>query len=206
MTVVEALQVAKTMKRPMVYICDGYILGTDETFSVLSRIILPDRITDLVRPFAAEFNNIYYGDRLHAMIMKDPDLFHSFYQQLGDIYINTLNEYDIKCKLLSLQRRCENILSTAQFAGGLTDITKNPNFESMLKLKSGDGMIMYNYTNQNNELFMLSTFISIHPVTKSDTLDMQIYNVDNRSFLAQFTCKKKKMVIEEYIRYRYLDR
>lgn len=207
MTVLEALQLAKTMKRPMVYICNGYILGTDETFSSLSRIILPEYITDLVRPFGAEFNKIYYGEKLHTMIMKDPEVFHSFYQQLGEIYINTLDEDKIKTGLLSLQNRCGNLMDKAKYVGGLSNITQMPEFESMLKLKTGDGMIMYKYTGPNEYTYMISTFVSIHPVTKSDSLDMQIYDIDGRSFLAQFTCKKKKsLIIEEYIRYRYLGR
>lgn len=202
MTLLEALQVAKSMKRPIIYVHNGYLLGTDPTFSTLSRIILSEPIEDLPMPFGSKMNEVYSGNKLYAAMVKSPDTFFSFYKKLTDnIYINSFDEESIRVRILGIQHRCEEIMSHATYIGGLNDITKNPDFQSMLSLKTGDGAVMYNYDTR----YIMSTFATIHPVTKTDVLDLSIYHIDNRSFMAKFICKKKKsIVVEEFIRYRYL--
>lgn len=44
----------------------------------------------------------------------------------------------------------------------------------------------------------------LHPLNKSDKISLNIYNIDNRSFLTEYIIEKKNNTIYEYFRNRYI--
>lgn len=207
MTLLEALQVAKQMKRPIIYITNNYILGSDKAFSVLSSVTLTEPITDLKRPICVEFNEVIMTeDKLNKFSSSYPVMFFTYYEQVASgIYINTFGEDKLMSNILALNKKCNSLLDKAAIVNRVDDVTKTlEGFDILTSLKVAEGarMIKYQY---DNILYFLSSFISIHPVTKTDVLNMEIYDIDNRSFLVKYeVVKKKNVTINEYIRYRYL--
>ena len=206
MELLEALQLAKGMKRPIIYVTNNYILGSDISFGILSMITLNEPITNLDRPFCAEFNSILMAPEKISKFRNDnPTMFFSYYEKVSDgVYINTFDEFKLTRGITGLQYRCGILMDNSDYIDELQDITHNENFECITKLKTSNGLVMCKGKFGNITHF-LSTFVSMHPVTKTDTLNLKLYKVDDRSFLAHFECiKKKNVIINEYIRYRYI--
>lgn len=207
MTLLEALLVAKQMKRPIIYITNNYILGSDKSFSILSSVTLTEPITDLKRPICVELNEVIMTeDKLNKFSSSYPTVFFTYYEQItSGIYINTFNEYKLMTSIIALNRKCNSILDKAVIVSKANNVTKTvEGFDILTSLKAAEGMKLTRYKT-DDFLYLISSFISIHPITKTDILNMEIYYVDNRSFLVRYeVIKKKNVVINEFIRYRYL--
>lgn len=207
MTLLEALQIAKQMKRPIVYITNNYILGSDKAFSILSSVTLTEPITDLKRPICVEFNEVIMTEeKLNKFSSSYPTMFFTYYEQIASgIYINTFEESKLMANIITLNRKCNSILDRAVSVSKVDNVTKTvEGFDILTSLKAAEGMKMTRYKN-DDILYLISSFISIHPITKTDILNMEIYHVDSRSFLVKYeVIKKKNVVINEFIRYRYL--
>ena len=205
MTVLEALKIAKTMKRPIVYITDGYILGTDESFSVLSVITLNDFV-DIPRAICGKLNDILFDPAKTAKFQNsEPEMFFTYYDQVvPGIYVNTFEEFKLMTSITKLYERCSGMVRGKEPFTNIQKInTVDPLFASVTSLSANDGMRYYTLSREMT--LYLSTFITVHPITKTDIVNLMCFDVDKRSFIAKFEIiKKKTLTIQEYVRYRYL--
>lgn len=205
----EAIIIAKTMKRPIVYITKGYMFGLTEDCSTLSSIILSDEISDLQRPICYYTSQIINCDsaKLSKISNATPSLFFGYYKQIApDVYIDTMSETDLFVRVQPVISRCMEYKNTSKLILECTNLTKiDELFNKAVSVKTKDGLVIYSKCSADNLVLFMSTFVSMHPVTKSDTVNLQCYGIDRYSFLAQFEIvKKKSLTIQEYIRYRYL--
>lgn len=182
----DIIQMAKSLKRNIVEITPHYICGSDTLLS--------------------SFSIVY----LNGNIEVTDDLYY-----LGSTNLLTKPEIYGECKhtFESFRSRIEYLRSTCQFiennnilyqANAVnTDQTHNiSGLNDALAMKSKDGSTMINvdYTN-----LFLSTCGTMHPVNKSDVMDITIYENDDVSFIAKFSINKKKYTIYEYARFLYIQ-
>ena len=73
-------------------------------------------------------------------------------------------------------------------------------FVNLSFMKAKEGSVMYKL----DDTHIMSTFSSIHPLTKQDTITISIYDMSDKTFLSVFHIEKKNCHIDEYIRYRML--
>ena len=187
MTTLEALQIAKQMKRPVIYITNNYILGSDTSFSILSSVTLTEPITDLVRPICAIFNEIIMSkEKLEKYSSSYPIMFFTYYEQVApDIYINTFDECKLFNGIMALNRKCNSLLDKSTIVNSAKNVTKTlEGFDILTCMKASDPAKFIQYK-PDNILYYLSSFITIHPLTKTDVLNLDIYVVDDRSFLVK---------------------
>lgn len=204
MLIEEAIQLAKNLKKPIIYITNEYILGTDINYSSLNTMILYEKITNLNRPICYETKDLLITDaKINKIASTSPSLFLNYYIKISDrIYLNTFGEYDMTKRIMQLYRRCMCIVEGSKTVLKINNISKENSeyIDTVSKLKSGDGMkylILGKY--------IMSTFIPMHPETKTDNVNFECLEIDDLSFMAIFQImKKKNIIINEYIRYRML--
>lgn len=203
----ELISIAKQMKKQIVTFQDGRILGVDETFTSLSIIYYDNEKYDLFK------EDLYKGLSLTFVLneliafLKNNDLSSSQYyiDQYGIHQISTNrcfeNRFVFEKEIMNMDTRCKYYMSISNHTIVDHNIRQDQCFNSILELKKKDGSTMYNLDNR----YLMSTFSSIHPVTKTDKMFVDIFELpDKRSFLSKFKITKKTCVIEEFIRYRFL--
>ena len=177
----ETIKMIKSLKQSNILISDDYICGSDEFFNIFS-IIYTDDIED-------KFKNT-------SFILKD---YLDCIKKTGDYCPDEiLKNYIIYYNMMNLKTSCLSKTNNILFSND--NIRDYNNFNELLSLKKTNGMKFFKI----NSKFIMSTFNSIHPVNKSDTIALKIYDVDDISFLAEFIIDKKKYKISEFIRFRYL--
>lgn len=201
MKLIDALKIAKSMKRSIMYITRNYILGADESFSTLSLVTLEnDVIEDLSRDIA--ISGFLTDDTREKFISSDPVHWFNYYEKVGEgVYIDRFPEAKYKVAILALYRKCTEFDNTSVPIFYNANVRLDNQFEQVNELKSADGMDYYRI---NNNTIQLSTFASLHPLTKTDKMSLECKQIDSYSFLAKFIIDKKKYRIVEFIRYRFL--
>lgn len=198
---ISVMKIAKSMKRPIVYITPNYMLGTDEEFCTLSVIEISSEIP---RSFAVYTNNVLEGTKKEKYAIDHPDIFFSEYELFdkeNDFYINTWNEEVIKNNILSLFQKVHQSLSSPFTSKVYSEegLETNEQFISTVaKLKINDGMTTYFIDNK----YMITSFNKVHAINATDKINVIIYDVDPVSYLYEFSINKKKYIVKEYIRYR----
>lgn len=205
MSFAEALTIAKAMKKPIVYICNDYILGTDIDFSTLSIII---HSTDISRPIAVKLTEVYDEQKAEKLAVSDPIAFYQLVQFDDGYYINSIMEPELYAKIITLYRRLISRISGVPCIE-LDNLIENDQFASIIKMKNDDRH-RWQYLNLEDTRdltkYILSAFAQLHPVNASDKVNLKIYDVDEFSFIACFEIiKKKNIIVNEYIRYLYLQ-
>ena len=205
---VDLVKVAKKIKKPVVTFQNGMIMGTDDSCATLSTITYDIEKFNLFQ--ITDYQNMRLTFHINELIawLKNFNI-HDEYTLINDYGI-----IDPKCILLSeenfkiqMDQMFQRVQLYMNFNGRKTlenyPIREDELFENALQLKSKEGSILYNLDNR----YLMSTFSSIHPVTKSDKLLVSVYELDDgSSFLTDFVIKKKSEEIHEYIRYRNLLR
>ena len=80
------------------------------------------------------------------------------------------------------------------------DLKSNEEFMSIMAMKSWDGQSLFRL----NRKYILTIFTGLIPLNKSDKISLDIYDIDNYSYIAKFIINKGKFVINKYVRYFYL--
>lgn len=196
----DVIKIAKTMKRPIVYIAPTYMLGTDEEFCTLSRINIE---SDIKRPIAFKISSILIGDSKDKFANEHPEVFFTEYSHVqDDLYINTWNESFYMYNIMNINLRLTTFLlysNKVYFAEGLE---KDVNFmQNVAKLKVADGMKKYII----DDSFLQTSFNKVHSVNASDTISLNVYDIDPSSYLYEYRIGKKKYDVYEYIRYRKMN-
>ena len=81
-------------------------------------------------------------------------------------------------------------------------IKDNEEFNRALSIKAKDGATLCKISDGQKN-YIMSVFTTIHPITKSDKVTMNIYD-EGKTFLSECIIDKKKYIIYEYIRYLYI--
>lgn len=202
----DLIKVAKKIKKPFITFQDECLLGTDETCASLSTISYnTDKFNLFKLPNYKNLKLTFYINDLLSWL-KSFDIMdnHTLINSYGIIDPRTILLSDTNYAF-QINQMFQRVQLYMNYVGMKTlvdyPIRKDEKFEDILKLKSSDGSKFYNLENR----YMMSTFSSIHPVTKTDKMTVSIYELDGgKTFLADFFIKKKEEEIHEYIKYRNL--
>lgn len=203
----ELIKIGKQMKKSIIKFQDRILLGTDDTVSTLSILYYDDQKYDLFK--LKDFFGVSITFRVNELLA---------YLKINDIMkpnyiINNYGIFDMESKMIleneekisreisNMQSRCLFYMQTSQHNIESYNLKEDDTFANILNLKTKDGSVLYNLDNR----YFMSTFSSIHPVTKSDQIILDIYDKrDSNDFLSKFTITKKNCMIEEFIKYRKL--
>lgn len=198
MDISNVLKIAKSMKRPYIFVNNNYIIGTDEDFFTLSLIEIESQIP---RPFAAEVNDILNQVKRDKSVNERPEYIYIYNKIADDVYINTWNEPEIRNKLLVLLQRTGEYIYKYPVSFSCTDMEKDVNFmTTVAKLKVENGLTSYILGNK----YLMTSFNKVHAINASDKISINIYEIDSISYICEFIIDKKKYKVKEYIRYRYM--
>lgn len=202
----ELISIARQMKKHIVTFQDGRILGTDETLSSLSIVYYDNEKYDLFKESGFCFTLTFVLNELVAYLKRN-NILEPVYQ-INHFGINHCkggeileNQFRFANEILNMEMRCRYLMTESDHTVIDYNIKEDQTFNATLELKKKEGSTMYILNNR----YIMSTFSSIHPVTKSDKITVDIYELpDKRSFLSKFTIIKKSCIIEEFIKYRFL--
>ena len=185
----------KNIKKPIVKIFpDGRVIGTDEQFSSLNMII--DNYSGIDKMFPCPF--IIDTKEISAFmreVSKNYDYYrpvfdypHGFVTTCKDDILVLDNHLEMNYRIDELYNRVVSQELTKPI------IYKEENFQNnvpeMFSLKVSDGAKMYSIG--VDRTFLMSSFNSIHPATKTDKVDLIIRDCDIYSYTAEFIIYKKK--------------
>lgn len=198
----ELFKLVKTMKKNIVYIqANGIAYGSDDFYNTLSMIIFE-------RDYFMEdvFHSISFDvKKLTAFIRSAIDfkIMEDCFEGIDSKGNKLILFYDdsIQDNMLLLYRQVNSFISNQNIIYQNDNLKQDDEFVRSISLKANDGSTLYKINNQ----FAMSTFITIHPINKTDKISLKLFHIDNESFLSEFTIAKKTHVIYEYIRYRYLN-
>ena len=201
----------KRVKKPIVKIFqDGRVIGTDEQFSSLNIILnYSDNSmgADIIPcPFIINTKEI-------TAFMREVSKDYNYYKPILDYpyqFITTNktdkllleNHLDVNYKIDELYNR---VISQELNKPVLyTEENFQNTIPEMFSLKVSDGAKMYEFG--VDKKFLMTSFNAIHPVTKSDKVDLVIIDSDAYSYIAQFIIHKKKenYSLIELLRFRKL--
>ena len=193
----EFFKLAKSLKKPIVmWYTNGVIVGTDNQFASVSLIqmdICPSQpyifyLTAELSPFMKNISTIN-GDMIftkHSIKYACPMVRFELKNRL-ELYENMCNLYNSAMVIIHQK----NILSH--------QYNIQEKYYDMLSMKSSEGSKLYNLDG-----YMMSSFNAIHPVNKTDKVDVIIREHDEYSYTGEFIIHKKQYDIHEFLRFRYL--
>lgn len=197
----EILKIARSMKRPIVHINPNYILGSDEDYCTLSKIEMD---TGVPKPFTYHINDILTEDKKDKFAVEHAEEFLTEYIEIiPGIYINSFHENMYRDNIFELFNKVITYTICKSPIYQTEALEKNEEFmNKVAKLKVSDGMTTYILNNE----YLITNFNKLHPINASDKVAVRIFDLDNISYLYEFSIIKKKYTIKEYIRYRKINR
>jgi hypothetical protein len=81
------------------------------------------------------------------------------------------------------------------------NLRSNDRFNSIISSKAADGASLFIINNR----YMMYIYSGLLPINKSDKVTLDIYDVDNYSFLVKFIINKGKFTINKYVKYLYIN-
>lgn len=203
----ELIKIAKKIKKPIIQFQDEFLVGVDYNFNLLSTITYDTTKFNLFKLLnyknlklvfsmnnllAWLKNNDFMDENViiteHGILKRD-DIF------LSDDY--SKNIIEAMFYRIHMYMYHEGVKTLENFP-----IREDETFENLLKLKSKDGVVFYNLKGTN---YIIPMFSSLHAVTKSDKLLVDVYDLkSSKSFFMDFYIKKKNEEVHEYIRFRDL--
>ena len=198
-------RLVKLLKKDVVAVnSNGLILGTDYQFASISELVLFD---DSYKPI--HYSYIYNMKELSAFMKtiaeceKEYGYVNLNYMPTG-IFLTT-NRSKTRMPYLQQYYTLENMqqLYLNYINAKSQDVLHViPEFNhELLSMKSADGSKMFNVDG-----YLMTSFNSIHPVNKSDNVELIFRYFDQYSYTAEFIIEKKKQKCEihEMYRFRYL--
>ena len=194
--------VAKTLKSSFVVIYKGMILGTDENINYLAVTYHEyyDNAPEDSTIYCYEKNELAKFFKQYENINVQVSLEHGIlYGNNGAIYPMIFQQRFAKQvvdKYYTIHTK--TVISIPSFYA--SDLRGDETIETLIQMKKSDGIVKY----MPDDKHMMTLFSTMLPVNKSDGLKLEIYDVDEFSFIAKFTIIKKKYTITKYFRFRYL--
>lgn len=196
----EALKIAKTMKRDFVYVTPTRMLGLDIGKCALSVI---DTESSIITSFAGKTAALLNEKKKETFIIKNASTFLYEYKKIDDdLYCNMFEQEKIKSDIMESYNRLINHLSHGTLIYSITDLQKNPEFmDNTYGIRADDG-----YKRFVMDGYYFDCFTKMHCISKSDKVSLNIYDVDQFSYIYEFFVYKKGYTVKEYFRIRKLNR
>lgn len=201
MMVNDIIKIAKSMKRSIVHISPTYMLGSDDEYSILSRV---DIESDISRPITFRITDSLLGQQaIDKYSSSHPEIFFSEYVKVDEeFYINGWQGPTYYRNLHSMWNTIANIIYSSHPIYNISGLEKNEEFmTSVAKLKVSSGLQTYILTGD----FLQTSFNKVHAINASDKIDLNIYEADLHSLLYEYIINKKKYNVKEYILYRKMN-
>lgn len=199
----------KQVKKPLVKIYpNGTIIGTDEQFASLN-IYIPECVNcNLEIPYIFRTTEIaaFMRDIVElntAMIFSEYEIVMPL-TKLGRFV--DIAKSVILTNHLELNYRFDELYSKIIDLQSYPILHRDEDFQKykpeMLSMKMSECSRMFSV----DERFIMTSFNSIHPVTKSDRVELIIRDYDYYSYIAEFIIykKKDKSQLHEFFRFRKL--
>ena len=198
MNCMEALKIAKTMKRNYVYITPTRMYGLDTGKCALSII---DIQSDIDKSFAGEVASILDDKKRDSFLVNNTGVFLNEYRELEPgVYINFWDEPKIIDDIMKAYNALYFNSPNARLIYSATNLEQNDDFmRNIYGIKTVDG-----YRRFILDGYYLDCFTKMHCVTKSDKVSLNIYDYDPFSYMYEFFINKKKYTVKEYFKIRKL--
>ncbi|MDD3121912.1 MAG: hypothetical protein PHC62_00185 [Candidatus Izemoplasmatales bacterium] len=212
----DLIKLSKQMKKPIVKFQPHKLIGIDEQFASITTYEINEEKFPLFHEMKVNDNQpleltVIINDLIAWIKKVDFDKVNivqwGFFYDEGKTYFP--NDFDLMRAVNQLTSKVMNLTSCDPYISDMYskliidhyDLRGDDQFEELLKLKTVDGSRMFHLLNQ----YMMSTFSTIHPLTKSDKISVSVYELEyGASFLAVFHIIKKGQLMNEFIRYRNL--
>lgn len=195
----EALKIAKTMKRDMVFVTPTRMLGLDVGGCALSVI---DIESDICVPFAGKTAALLNEKKKETFIIKNASTFLYEYKKIDDdLYCNLFDQEKIMADIMVSYNSLQDRLSKSRLLCTLPDLHLNEEFmNATYGIRAAEG-----YKRIVIGGYYFDCFTKMHCISKSDKVSLNIYDADQYSFIYEFFVDKKKYVVREYFRIRKLN-
>lgn len=175
---------------------NGLIFGTDINFASVTELIPYESFVPLPYPYEVNIKELTsfmkaVSNCKDGVIHYTP---HDIQLIMGNGHLESLPMYFGVNDLGNLYLKYANIKSKP-----VAQKIELSSTEEMFKLKLADGAKMYDIGGK-----LISSFNSIHPVNKSDKVDIMIRDHDSISFTVEFVIYKKNCELHEFFRHRKL--
>lgn len=198
MSCADALKIAKTMKRDLVYVTPTRMLGLDISKCALSII---DIDSDIITPFAGKTAALLNEKKKETFIIKNAATFMYEYKKIDDdLYCNLFDQERIIYDIMESYNNLHNQLSSARLIATLPNLHLNDEFlNATYGIRASEG-----YKKIIIDGFYFDCFTKMHCISKSDKVSLNIYDNDPYSYIYEFFVDKKKYVVREYFKIRKL--
>ncbi len=187
----ELLEYSKALKCDIIRVRNKTIYGTDNNFIHL-RVIkskfnheFPDMIFYL-KDFTEFIKQMTDYIELAIDIPIDISNFLTIHYEYTDLFDNLIK---------SVEHHVFHLISLYN-----EDLKSNDDFNKINSMKAGDGIGLLKLS----ERYILTLYNGLLPINKSDKVEVNIRDIDNYRYLANFTIIKKKFSIDIYFMYLFL--
>lgn len=187
-------KISKEVKSPLIYIKGNNLYGVDENFVYLKHTII-DNIYGIDIAFKTnDMNAFIKGVDLNEIKLVGSNILYSSFDNTVEINNNDM--------IMNIERMIMNINNMTSYCNNkllVSNIREIEEFENILAYKSAQGIGIFRYQN-----YVMTIYNNLLPVKKADKLELMIYNINERSFLSNFSIIRKKSRIEVYIMYLHM--
>lgn len=177
---------------------NGLIFGTDINFASITEVISYNAFTPLSYPYEVDIKEFSSFMKTLSTCKDGFVNYTPFEIQLvmGNGYKESLSMYFSVNDMGRLYQTYASV-KLRPVMQRIPSANKDSILEDMFKLKVSDGAKIYNIGEK-----LMTSFNSIHPVNKADTVDILIRDHDEISFTAEFVIIKKDCELHELFRHR----
>lgn len=187
-------EVAKLVKSPLVYIKGNDLYGVDEQFVYLKHAKIENEYGISMAFSHQQMNNFLKNVDLNEIKFVGENILYSSFDNTLEI-----NNLDLIHNIERMINSINGMLTTSFKKVVVNNIRSIPEFENILTYKSADGIGMFRY-----DKYVMTLYNNLLPIKKSDKLELNIYDINDRSFLSNFSIIRKKARIDVYIMYLHL--
>lgn len=187
-------KVSKEVKSPLVYIKGNDLYGVDEQFVYLKHTKI-DNIYGINIAFVSKDMNTFLKnvDLNEIKFVGENILYSSFDNTLE------INNMDMINNIERMAMSIANMTSYCPTKLTVSNMRELEDFENIMTFKSADGIGIFRYQN-----YVMTLYNNLIPMKKADKLELTIYDLNERSFLSNFSIVRKKSRIEVYIMYLHM--
>jgi len=189
---VRLYDIMKSMKCDIYHIYKNVIIGIDKFSTSLSEVICDTKVEgsyeidkDTMKLIADKCQEIIKDEKVNA-----------------EYYISRYSQKNYRATELEMMyMNILSILSSKIVPDLVVDSVKsNEEFMKILSNKSADGANFFKI----NDKYIMSIYSGLLPINKSDKVSLEIYNIDEYSYISKFIINKGKFVINKFIKYLFI--
>lgn len=191
---VKLYDVVKGMKCDIVYVYPNRVIGADKEGTSLSEVFCDTGVSESYEIERDVLKLI--ADKSKALVKVDDDPFEpeDFINRyaIRRSWLGPLEQSDLNMYIIMKGNDIPNCR--------IDDIKADDSFNEIQNKKAADGMTLYKV----NKKYILTLYKGLVPVNKSDRVALELYDIDNYSFLAKFIINKGKFTINKYLVYFFI--